>query len=83
MLPPLSSTATLVRGTGERIGLGDLRRLGDPHGEIALRDRDLADAHRRAHHDDARALVDHVRAGWSGWTRNCSISVSSAAVWPR
>ena len=61
-----------VRGTTavwpprERLRLADLRRLGDRHGEVALRHRDRRHAHVAAHHDDAGAFVDDDLGGEIG-----------------
>src|SRR6266436_6491125 len=51
----------------QRIGLADLRALGNRDGEIALRDRHGGDADIAAHHDDAGALVDHDLGGEIGF----------------
>src|SRR6185437_14725520 len=42
----------------QRVGLADLRGLGNGDGEIALRDRHRAHAHVATHHYDSAAFVD-------------------------
>ena len=67
-----SSTCTWVRGTTVVVpldnGAGWLtsRRLGDPDGQVALRDRHGADPHVGAHHDGAAGLLDHHDGGAVG-----------------
>ena len=62
--PPASLTSICVRGVDDRLavaerrGLRDLRRLGDPHVERAVRDRDRRDLHVLADDDGAGAGVD-------------------------
>src|ERR1700733_8977261 len=61
-IDPGSRNSRGCPGSGEGVRLTDLRRLGYSDGQIALCDRNRADAHVRAHYyRAARLIYDHDR----------------------